>query len=55
VRPTDQINRVIDITQIPNYPPATRVTPTGLNQPTVPFNQTDVWLLGGTLGFEIIW
>ena len=47
--------RVIDITQIPNYPPAVRATPTGLNQPNVPFRESDLWLLGGSVGFEVVW
>lgn len=55
LRASDQIDRVIDITQIPNFPPAGRVAPTGFNQPNVSFIQTDLWLLGTRIGVEIIW
>jgi hypothetical protein len=55
IRAVEQVNRAVDITQIPNYPPALTATPTGLNQPNIPYRQTDVWLIGGTAGLEIIW
>jgi hypothetical protein len=55
LRPSDQIDRVIDATQIPNYPLAAFATPTGLNRPNVSFIQTDLWLLGGTVGVEVVW
>jgi hypothetical protein len=55
VRPTQQIERNIDITQIPNFPPAAAAVPTGLGQPSVPFRQSDLWLLGLHLGLEVRW
>jgi hypothetical protein len=55
VRASDQINRAIDISQIPNFPAAASATPTGLNLPTVPFNQSDLWVLGISIGMELKW
>ena len=55
LRPSGQIDRSIDITQIPNDPLTAGATPTGLNRPSVPFLQSDAWLLGITLGAEYKW
>jgi hypothetical protein len=54
-RPALQIDRSIDITQIPNNPLAAGATPTGLARPGVPFHQSDLWLLGINLGLEYRW
>lgn len=51
VRPGDQIDRVIDVTQIPNFP-VPGATPTGQNRPTVPFKGTDFWAQGVNFGLE---
>lgn len=55
IRAGSQINRVIDITQIPNYPPNIGVPSTGLGLPTVLFNQSDLWMLGISVGMELKW
>jgi hypothetical protein len=54
-RAGEQVDRQIDITQIPNFPPNAGVLPTGLNRPTVPFAQSDLWELGVLFGAEIKW
>jgi hypothetical protein len=50
VRPGEQIDRVIDVTQIPNFP--TGATPTGQARPAVPFKTSDFWAQGINLGLE---
>jgi hypothetical protein len=55
LRPGHQVERDLDITQIPNFPPGATATPTGLGQPSVPFKQSDLWLLGISVGAEIRW
>ncbi len=55
LRPAAQIDRSIDITQIPNFPFAGGVAPTGLAHPSVPFNQSDLWVLGINVGVEYRW
>jgi hypothetical protein len=52
LRPGEQVDRALDITQIHNFPPATLATPSGLNQPGVPFRQSDLWVLGIHVGLE---
>lgn len=51
----DQIDRAIDITQIPNFPVPPGTVATGLNRPAVFFNQTDLWLLATNVGVELRW
>jgi hypothetical protein len=53
LRAGQQIERDLDITQIHNFPPAATAIPTGLNQPGVPFKQSDLWVLGINVGFEL--
>src|SRR5205807_1838370 len=55
VRASNQIDRAIDITQIPNNPLAAGAIPTGLARPSVPFTQSDLWLLGINFGVECRW
>jgi hypothetical protein len=55
MRPGLQIDRGLDITQIPNFPQGAGATPTGLTQPFVPFRQSDLWLLGLSVGVELRW
>lgn len=55
LRPVQQVSRSLDITQIPNFPPATGVNPTGLAEPHVPFKEGDLLLLALSFGFEINW
>jgi hypothetical protein len=54
LRPADQIDRVIDVTQIPNFP-ITGVAPTGLARPSVPFHETQFWAQGLNVGLQIVW
>jgi hypothetical protein len=53
-RPEYQIDRVIDVTQIPNFP-TSGIAPTGLARPSVPFKQTDYWTQGLTVRLEFVW
>jgi hypothetical protein len=53
VRPTDQIDRALDITRIPNFPIA--ATPLSTPHPTVPFNTTDFWAHGLSIGLQVVW
>jgi hypothetical protein len=55
LRAADQIDRSIDITQIPNFPLAAGATPTGLTAPGVPFTQSALWIVGLSLGVEVKW
>jgi hypothetical protein len=55
VRASQQIDRGIDITQVPNFPVLAGTMPTGLGRPAVPFRQSELWLLGFTFGAEISW
>jgi hypothetical protein len=56
IRPGLQIDRQIDVSQLPNLPGATSpATPTGLARPSVPFNESDLWLLGVNIGVEVSW
>ena len=54
IRPGDQIDRGIDVTQIPNFP-ITGVAPSGVARPTVPLRQTDFWAQGLTVGLQFVW
>jgi hypothetical protein len=51
-KPADQVDRAIDITQIPNFPGAAAV-PTGQQRPGVPFSQSNLWLIGTTINAEL--
>jgi len=51
----DQIDRAIDITQVPNFPVPAGTVATGLNRPAVFFNQSDLWLLATNVGVELKW
>jgi hypothetical protein len=51
LRPGQQIDRVIDVTQIPNFA-APGTAPTGQNRPAVPFKESDFWAQGLTVGLE---
>jgi hypothetical protein len=50
-----QIEQTIDIAQIPNFPPGTGATPTGIGLPSVFFHQSDLWLVGVSGGAEFRW
>ncbi len=53
MRPGDQIDRVVDVTFVPNPPPG--VPPSGQNRPTVPFTRSNFWAQGVQLGLEFRW
>ena len=52
LRAGQQIDRDLDISQIPNFPAGTSATATGLNQPGLAFKQSDLWVLGINFGLE---
>jgi hypothetical protein len=54
LRPAEQIDRVIDATQIPNFP-ALGATPTGIARPAVLLKQSDFWAQGVVIGLQFIW
>lgn len=51
LRPADQIDRNLDVTQIPNFPVA-GATPVAGTHPFVPFKASDFYAQGMTLGLE---
>jgi len=54
-RAAHQVDRSIDISQIPNFPDAATAPSTGLGRPGVLFQQSDLWMLGISLGVEYRW
>lgn len=50
VRPGEQIDRVLDVNQIPNFTNGPAVTQV---RPIVPFRQTDFWAQGMNFGLEL--
>jgi hypothetical protein len=54
-RATEQIDRTLDIAQISNFPQPPGALATGQPNPGVPFNQSDLLLVGGSLGLEFRW
>jgi hypothetical protein len=55
LRAVDQVDRSLDITQIPNFPAAAGATATGLGRPVVPLQRSDLWVLGLSFGLEVKW
>ncbi len=55
MRPAQQIDRDLDVRQIPNFPGAASAPPTGFGQPDVSFRQSDLWALGISVGVGINW
>jgi hypothetical protein len=55
IHPESQVDRTVDITQIPSFPGAATAVPTGLQRPTVPFSQSNLWLLGTLVSAEVKW
>jgi hypothetical protein len=56
-RPGDQIDRSIDVTQVPNFPlnpPALPLQP-GLFRPITPFQEKSFWAQGINFGLEFNW
>ena len=54
VRPENQIDRVIDVTQVPNLP-VVGVTQAGASRPAVTFHETDFWAQGLVVGLQFVW
>jgi hypothetical protein len=52
VRPGDQIDTVLNVQQIPNFP--TNSPSSNVNRPIVPFRQSDFWAQGLVFGIEFI-
>jgi hypothetical protein len=52
IRAGEQIDRVVDLTFVPNAPPA---IPSGLLRPTPLFKQSDLWVTGVNFGVEWRW
>ncbi len=52
IRPGDQIDGVVDLTNVPNAP---AVPPSGLARPAVPFRQSNMWITGVQFGAEWRW
>src|SRR5439155_11013730 len=53
IRPGDQIDRVVDVTFVPN--PPLGVVPSGQNHPQPLFRQSDLWVHGIQVGCEWRW
>jgi hypothetical protein len=53
-RPGAQIDRVLDVTQIPNFP-VTGVPPVGQDRPAASFRSEGLWVQGLTFGLECSW
>jgi hypothetical protein len=52
LRPGDQIDRVLDITQIPNFN-TNGTNPSPQLRPVVPFKDVGFWAQGATFGLEL--
>jgi putative beta barrel porin BBP7 len=52
MRAGEQIDRVVDLTFVPNAPPA---IPSGQQRPAALFNQSDLWVTGVQFGVEWRW
>ncbi len=52
IRPGDQIDHVVDLTFVPNTPPA---QPSGLQRPAPLFKQSDLWVTGINFGAQFRW
>jgi hypothetical protein len=52
IRPGDQIDPVVDLTNVPNAP---AVPPGAPDRPRVPFKQSDLWVHGVQFGLEWRW
>jgi hypothetical protein len=55
LRAVDQVDRSLDITQIPNFSAPAGTTATGLGRPAVPLQRSDLWVLGISFGVEVKW
>jgi hypothetical protein len=52
IRPGDQIDRVVDLSFVPNAPPT---APSGQLRPKPLFNQSDLWITGLQFGVQWRW
>lgn len=52
IRAGEEIDRVVDLTFVPNAPPA---IPSGQQRPAALFNQSDLWVTGVQFGVEFRW
>lgn len=55
VRPGTEIDRVVDITQVPVFAPTGQAISAGRTRPAVQFDQTDFWMHGLNFGLEVRW
>ena len=55
LRAVDQVDRSLDITQIPNFPFNAGATATGLGRPGIPSTRSDLWVVGISFGVEVKW
>lgn len=56
VRAGNEIDRVVDVTRVPNFvPPGLNIPPVNPPRPAVRFQQTDFWAQGVNLGMELKW
>jgi hypothetical protein len=53
VRPGDQIDRLIDVTQVPFFTTTIPPVTSGQVRPVVPFRDTDFWAQGMSFGIEL--
>jgi hypothetical protein len=53
VRPGDAIDRVVDVTFVPNPPPG--IAASGTNRPQPQFQQSNLWVNGIQIGAEFRW
>jgi hypothetical protein len=53
VRPADQVDRTLDINQIPNFTNVFVPNPTGQTRPVLPFHETGFWAQGLNAGIEL--
>jgi hypothetical protein len=53
VRPAEQVDRSVDINQIPNFTNVFVPNPTGQSRPMLPFHETGFWAQGVNAGLEL--
>jgi hypothetical protein len=55
LRAADQVDRAINVAQIPNFPGAAGAQAVAGAHPGVLFNQSDLWLMGAMLNVQLRW
>jgi hypothetical protein len=53
--PGDQVDQGVNIAQIPSFPGAATAPAADPRRPQRTFAQSDLWLLGGQCGVEVVW